>query len=93
MIFQPDTDSDYHKWLDKNSGGFVINSDKACVNRKLPMIHGSGCFHINDKNWPNYTTADYMKLCPLDQSELEEWVERDGRGMKFCKDCKSQQLI
>lgn len=93
MIYEPDNDADYHRWLDENPSGLVINSDKRRTNPNYPMLHGSLCSHINDKNWPNYTTAAYMKACSLNRAELEGWVERDGRGMKFCKDCKSRGLI
>jgi hypothetical protein len=93
MTSKPDNDAAYHDWLDANPSGFVLNSDKRRTNRNYPMLHGSLCPHINDKNWPNYTTADYMKVCSLNRSELEEWVNRDGRGMKFCKSCKSRNFI
>jgi len=93
MIVEPSTDAEYNDWLDANPSGFVLNSDKRRTNHNYPMLHGSRCAHINDKNWPNYTTEDYLKVCSLNRSELEDWVNRDGRGMKFCKDCKSRGLI
>lgn len=93
MRYEPDNDPDYHEWLDANPSGFVLNSDKRRTNQNYPMLHGSLCFHINDKNWPNYTTADYMKVCSLDRSELEAWANRDGRGMKFCKSCQGRKFI
>lgn len=93
MIYKPDNDADYHDWLDANPSGFVLNSDKRQTNPNYPMLHGSLCFHINDKEWPNYTTAEYMKVCSLDRGELNEWVSRDGRRMKFCKHCELQKFI
>lgn len=93
MIYEPNNDGDYHGWLDANPSGLVLNSDKRRTNSNYPMLHGSLCFHINDKDWPNYTTAEYMKVCSMDRSELEDWAQRDGRGMKFCKDCQSRKLI
>ncbi|HEX5703906.1 MAG TPA: hypothetical protein VFX97_11945 [Pyrinomonadaceae bacterium] len=93
MIYEPDNDADYHDWLDTNPSGFVINSDKRRTNPNYPIIHGSLCFHINDKNLPNYTTAEYMKKCSLDRSALEGWAKTDGRGMKLCQDCKRRGLV
>ncbi len=93
MIFEPDNDAAYYDWLDANPSGFVLNSDKRRTNPDYPMLHGSLCFHINDKEWPNYTTAEYMKVCSLDRSELEVWVHRDGRRDEFSKHRKSNGLI
>jgi hypothetical protein len=93
MIYERDNDGDYHDWLDANPSGFVLNSDKRLTNPNYPVLHGSLCFHINDKEWPNYTTAEYLKECSLNRSELEEWVTHDGRGMKLCKDCESRKRI
>jgi len=87
MAVIPDNDADYHDWLDANQSGLVLNSDKRRTNPNYPMLHGSQCFHINDKNWPNYTTADYMKVCSLDRNDLEAWARRDRRKMTFCKHC------
>jgi hypothetical protein len=93
LIYEPDNDLDYHAWLEANPSGYVLNSDKARVSRSYPMIHGSACSHINDKNWPNYTTAAFMKVCSLDRSELDEWVRQDGRSLRVCKDCKNRGLV
>lgn len=70
MIYEPDKDADHHDWLDANPSGFVINSDKRRTNSTYPMMHGSLCFQINDKNWPNYTTAEYMKKVHLTEAHL-----------------------
>jgi len=71
MPFISDNDAEYHSWLDANPSGLVLNSDNRRTNANYPMLHRSLCFHINDKDWPNYTTAEYMKVCSLDRSELE----------------------
>ncbi len=88
MILIPTNDLEYHEWLVKNSGGFVINSDKALKSQSLPMIHRASCDHINDPGTPNYTTAQFLKLCALDKEEMEGWIRQiDNRELKTCKSC------
>jgi len=88
MIWLPTHDAEYHEWLAKNGGGFVINSDKALKSSSYPMIHRATCDHINDVGTPNYTTGPYFKLCALNKEELDYWVQQiDKRELKACKDC------
>ena len=86
-MYQPQDDESYHRWLDENETGFVINSDKSLTNPDYPMLHKATCGHINDRNTPNYTSAHYMKLCSTDRQELINWVQKDKRRLKMCKNC------
>ncbi len=88
MIFQPQDDDSYHSWLDGNESGFVINSDKSQSNPNYPMLHRASCGHINDRRTPNYTTAQYMKICLANRQDLIVWSQQDKkRRLKMCKNC------
>lgn len=90
MIHIPANDDEYFRWIEANPTGFIVNSDKALSNSKLPMIHTTNCTHVNDQDWPGYTSSDRFKLCSTDRDELARWVkEIDGRDLKICKTCTS----
>ena len=83
MICIPNSDEEYFRWLDENTDGFVVNSDKALKASNLPMIHTAKCGHINDQNWPGYTTSATFKLCSTSKQELEDWIKQtDARRLK-----------
>lgn len=88
MISIPATDEEYFGWIDANESGFIVNSDKVKSDADLPMLHRSICGHVNDRNWPGYTTNKTFKLCSVSKEELTSWiVQHDARGLKFCKSC------
>jgi hypothetical protein len=94
MIYIPTSDSEYHDWLESNGTGYVINSDKTLTSSSYPMIHTATCDHINDRNTPNYTTANYFKLCSTNESELVSWMKQiDKRELKACKSCAPLQAL
>jgi len=47
--------------------------------QKLSDAASELVFILNDKDWPNYTTAEYMKVCSLEEASLKIWVSRDGK--------------
>ena len=88
MICIPSSDEEYFQWIDENTEGFIVNSDKACSDRDLPMLHTAVCGHVNDRNWHGYTASTTFKLCAISKQELETFIQQvDRRGLKVCKSC------
>ena len=84
-----DDDAGYLEWINSNTDGFVVNCNRQ-PNPNYLYLHLASCSTIsgipaNGKSW----TFDYIKVCSLDQKELEKWVQQQvGGKLKHCSTCR-----
>ena len=83
-------DEGYKNWLTRNPSGFVVNSFKKPVPEYL-FLHKASCRTINyaTRGPGNWTTTGFIKICSLNQSELEMWAKNEvGGKLHHCQICK-----
>ncbi len=90
QIFDNDEKA-YLDWLQKNSGGFVLNSRRD-IDQTYMVLHRSGCYYIsryNDMSRPGgFTERSFIKICSTDINDLRAWVRAHGRlDGSFSKEC------
>ena len=71
QTFDDDEDA-YLDWVARNPHGYVVN-----VQRTLnpnDVLHSASCKSISGAH-SNYTTHEYIKVCSLARTELEQWAE------------------
>lgn len=85
-----DDEEGYLKWLQENPSGFVVNCDRT-PNSEYLILHRANCGTIMHatRGPGNWTTGDYIKVCSLKVSELNEWAEKEIGGQpEPCQRCK-----
>lgn len=82
-----DDDIGYLDWIDRNHQGFVVNTYRNPSSKCL-ILHRAACGTISTSKRTNWTTRDYIKICSLRRTELEEWGKREvGENPKPCQIC------
>jgi hypothetical protein len=82
-----DNDSGFFDWLDNNTDGFFINTERSPNPNYLVLHVVGGCGHF--KGAPSaHWTKDYVKLCSSNRDALESWAEETvGGEVTLCRDC------
>jgi hypothetical protein len=82
-----DDEEGYLDWVEKHTGGFVVNSFRPPSHKYL-RLHRSSCGYIKSPLRTNYT-RDYSKTCSDSEQELHEWaVNVIGGVLNPCRCCK-----
>ncbi|GAB2730664.1 HNH endonuclease [Comamonas sediminis] len=96
-VFEDD-ELGYRDWLDQNSNGFVLNSERP-PRPNYMRLHTAECHHIKypatHANTDPFTSRGYMKVCANDPADLLVWMEAKG-ATKFshlCSKCGVADLI
>jgi len=87
-----DDDGGYLRWLSANPAGFVVNAYRRPTPDYL-VLHAATCRTIfgtptRGRRW----TADYLKACSPDRSDLERWAREVGGHLHPCGRCRPYRL-
>jgi hypothetical protein len=75
-----DNDEAYETWLKNHQHGYVINIRPGKLS---PMLHTALCTHLFKFHRSTLTE----KVCDTDRQALENWAQREGRGLALCSSC------
>ena len=82
-----DNDEGYRAWIADNPNGYVLNTNREPKPTYL-ILHHADCGYISSTRIFNYTTRTYIKVCSLDEKDLERWgKEHTGGDLQYCKLC------
>jgi len=85
ILFRDD-DSGFFDWLDANSTGYFVNSERNPRPAYL-VLHRPPCHHF-DRSPQVQWTKNYVKHCAIDRKELEAWAAREvGGELTLCRTC------
>ncbi len=84
-----DNDPGYLQWLQANPRGYVLNTYRQPSPNYL-IIHraNKGCVSKLQSGAQHFT-KDYIKVCSLDLTELNDWARQNvGGHAKTCGNCR-----
>lgn len=97
-IFDND-DTSYQRWMERNGRGYVLSVSRSPKSGKA-SLHRAGCNHITaygPYQLPgSFTGSKTIKVCSLDRSELERWVNDNrptNKEIKGCRTCETTLKI
>jgi hypothetical protein len=80
-----DDDHGFFGWLDGHPDGYFLN----CERRPKPnylVLHRPSCPHFTRN--PIHWTKEYIKVCSVSRSDLEEWASGTvGGSATLCRNC------
>ena len=87
-VFKDADDAGYRAWIAKHQGGYVINVQKS-LNPTDARLHHATCHTINDDpSRGEVFVGDYVKVCGLRLSALEDWAISEWRSsVAKCRHC------
>jgi hypothetical protein len=85
-----DDDEGYSLWLNANSHGYVVNTERGLSGRYLKLHRAScGQLHRRDERQA-IMTGEYVKVCATPIAQLEKWLHwalRDHPRLDPCRQC------
>jgi hypothetical protein len=81
-----DDDDAFFDWLNDNPEGYFINTERNPKPNYL-VLHRPQCPHFKGSESLHWT-KDYVKICSLDRTELEQWAsDIVGGEVTLCRSC------
>lgn len=86
-VFDDGDDEGYRAWVAIHRGGYVLNTEKS-YNPNYLILHQATCHTINDEPARgDVFVGDYVKVCALRRSELEDWAINNVGTPSECEIC------
>jgi len=82
-----DDDEAYRAWIADHPNGFVLNTFREPKPTYL-ILHRADCGSISSGRISDYTTGKYIKICSVDENDIERWGrDHTGGDLHNCQLC------